>query len=151
MKVILRTDITNVGRQGDIKEISAGFARNYLLPRKLVMEANEKNLKLWEREKVKLEKQREETINDAKELAANLEAKTYSIKVNLGENGKIFGSVTAANLSKTFAQAGFEIGKRDILLANNIKEVGEYEINVRLHPEVTAKTKFIIAGEIEEA
>ncbi|MDR1952851.1 MAG: 50S ribosomal protein L9 [Elusimicrobiota bacterium] len=149
MKVILRTDITNIGRQGDIKEIAAGFARNYLLPRKLVMEASKQNLKIWEREKVKLEAQREEIINQAKELAAKLEAAEFSVKVRLGESGKIFGSVTTANIAKVFQQEGFELSKRDILLSENIKEVGSYEINVRLHPEVLAKTKFSVIGEKE--
>ncbi|MDR2192162.1 MAG: 50S ribosomal protein L9 [Endomicrobium sp.] len=147
MKVILRSDITNVGRQGEIKEVSEGFARNYLVPKNLVMEASAQNLKIWERERVKLEKQREGIINRAKELAANLEASEFSIKVKLGDNGKIFGSVTAANIAKIIEKQGFEIGKRDILLSDSIKEIGNYEISVRLHPEVTAKIKLAVVSE----
>jgi len=149
MKVILRSDITNVGRQGEVKEVSPGFARNYLVPQNLAMEATAQNLKIWEREKVKLEKQREEIINAAKETAAKISAEEFSVKVKIGENGKVFGSVTTANLAKIFEDKGFKVNKRDILLSDNIKETGNYEINVRLHPEVTAKIKLSVIGEKE--
>lgn len=149
MKVILRSDITNIGRQGEIKDVSAGFARNYLVPKKLAMEATPQNLKIWERERVKLEKQREEIIAAAKELASNLEAAEFSTKVKVGENGKVFGSVTNANIAKIIEDSGFEVNKRDILLSDSIKELGNYEISVRLHPEVTAKIKISVISEKE--
>jgi large subunit ribosomal protein L9 len=147
MKVILRSDITNIGRQGEIKEVSAGFARNYLVPKSLAMEANAQNLKIWERERVKLEKQREEIINNAKDLAGKLEAAEFSVKVKLGDNGKIFGSVTTANIAKIIENQGFQVSKRDILLADSIKEAGSYEISIRLHPEVAAKIKLSVVSE----
>jgi large subunit ribosomal protein L9 len=149
MKVILRSDITNVGRQGEIKDVSAGFARNYLVPQNLAMEATPQNLKIWEREKVKLEKQREEIINKAKEVAAKMEAAEFSTKVKVGENGKVFGSVTNSNISKLFEDQGFEVNKRDILLSDSIKELGNYEISIRLHPEVVAKIKLSVVSEKE--
>ncbi|MDR1696041.1 MAG: 50S ribosomal protein L9 [Endomicrobium sp.] len=149
MKVILRSDITNVGRQGEVKDVSPGFARNYLVPQNLAMEATAQNLKIWERERVKLEKQREEIINAAKEIAGKISAEEFGIKVKIGENGKIFGSVTTAGLSKLFEEKGFKVNKRDILLSDNIKETGNYEISVRLHPEVTAKIKLSVTGEKE--
>lgn len=149
MKVILRSDITNVGRQGEVKEVSPGFARNYLVPQNLAMEATPANLKIWERERVRLEKQREEIISAAKEIASKMEAVEFTVKVKIGENGKIFGSVTPANLSKIFEEKGFEVNKRDILLSDNIKEVGNYEVNVRLHPEVVVKVKLAVIGEKE--
>ncbi|MDR3330656.1 MAG: 50S ribosomal protein L9 [Endomicrobium sp.] len=147
MKVILMFDIANVGRQGDVKEISAGFARNYLVPRKLAMEATIKNLKAWAREKVRFEKKRREIIDIAKEIALKMEAFKFAVKVKIGENGKIFGSITAINLSRIFKEKGFEINKHDILLPENIKELGDYEINVRLHPEVAAKIKLSVTSE----
>jgi len=149
MKVILRSDITNVGRQGEIKEVSAGFARNYLVPQGLVMEATPQNLKIWEREKTKLEKQREEIIAVAKETSEKLSADEFATKVKIGENGKIFGSVTTANIAKILADKGFEVNKRDILLSDNIKELGNYEISIRLHPEVVAKIKLSVTSEKE--
>ena len=147
MKVILRTDITNVGRQGEVKDVAAGFARNYLLPKELVMEATAQNMKIWEREKIKLEKIREEVISNAKIVAEKIENTEFSIKVKLGENGKIFGSVTAANLAKLFAEKDFNINKHDMLLPAPIKEVGKISVNIRLHPEVIAKVNIDVVEE----
>ena len=147
MKVILRTDITNVGRQGEVKDVAAGFARNYLLPKELVMEATAQNMKIWEREKIKLEKIREEIISNAKIVAEKIENTEFSIKVKLGENGKIFGSVTVANLAKLFAEKDFNINKHDILLPAPIKEVGKISVNIRLHPEVIAKVNIDVVEE----
>ncbi|MDR2066904.1 MAG: 50S ribosomal protein L9 [Endomicrobium sp.] len=147
MKVILRSDITNVGRQGEIKDVACGFARNYLVPENLAMEATDRNLKIWQRERVKLEKQREEIINSAKKIASKMETVEFTIKAKIGENGKIFGSVTTASLSKLFAEQGFNVNKKDILLSDNIKELGNYEINVRLHPEVVAKVKLVVLSD----
>ena len=147
MKVILRTDITNVGRQGEVKDVAAGFARNYLLPKELVMEATAQNMKIWEREKIKLEKIREEVISNAKIVAEKIENTEFSIKVKLGENGKIFGSVTVANLAKLFAEKDFNINKHDILLPAPIKEVGKISVNIRLHPEVIAKVNIDVVEE----
>jgi large subunit ribosomal protein L9 len=149
MKVILRSDITNIGRQGEVKEVSPGFARNYLVPQNLAMEATPASLKVWEREKVKLEKQREEIIAAAKEIASKIEESEFIVKVKIGENGKIFGSITPSNLSKIFEEKGFKINKRDILLSENIKELGNYEVNVRLHPEVVVKAKLAVISEKE--
>ncbi|OEG69683.1 hypothetical protein ATZ36_07740 [Candidatus Endomicrobiellum trichonymphae] len=149
MKVILKSDINNVGRQGEIKEVSAGFARNYLIPQSLVMEVNDINLKIWERERGRLEKHREETINSAKEIASKMETSKFAIKVKTGENGKIFGSITAANLAKIFENNGFKVNKRNILLSYNIKEIGDHEMSVRLHPEVVAKIKLSVINEKE--
>ncbi|MDR2812104.1 MAG: 50S ribosomal protein L9 [Endomicrobium sp.] len=147
MKVILRSDIINLGRQGEVKEVSPGFARNYLVPQNLAMEAIPANLKIWERERLKLEKQREKIILALKEIASKMEVVEFTVKVKVGENGKIFGSVTTANLSKIFEAKGFEVNKRDILLSDNIKEVGNHEVNVRLHPEVVVKVKLAVIGE----
>jgi len=151
MKVILRSDITNVGRQGEIKEVAAGFARNYLLPKKLVMEATAQNMKIWDREKTRLEKVREEIIANAKIVAEKIEKAEFSITVKLGENGKIFGSVTAAHLAKLFAAQDFIINKHDILLPAPIKEVGKVSVNVRLHPEVIAKVNIDVVEEKAKA
>ncbi|MDR3071294.1 MAG: 50S ribosomal protein L9 [Endomicrobium sp.] len=144
MRIILRSDITNVGRQGEVKEVSPGYARNYLIPQNFAMEATSENLKVWERERAKLEKQREDIISAMKEVASKMEKVEFHAKVKIGENGKIFGSITAANISKIFEDNGFKVNKRNVLLAENIKGLGDYEINVRLHPEVTAKVKFSV-------
>jgi len=150
MKVILRSDIVNVGRQGEVKDVSDGYARNYLIPKNLVMEANQSNMKLWEKEKVKLEKQREGVINEAKALGEKLGKVSLTINVKVGEKGKLFGAVTVSDLAEAFEEKGFKINKHDILLVEPIKEVGAYTINVRLHPEVTAEAKLWVVEEKEE-
>jgi large subunit ribosomal protein L9 len=147
MKVILRTDITNVGRQGDVRDVTAGFARNYLLPRRLVMEATPQNMKLWEREKVKLEKERETIIDAAKETAAKIEKLALSITVKVGDSGKLFGSVTTAHIGRLLEENGFAIERHAILLSHPIKEVGAYTMDVRLHPEVVAQLKLAVIAE----
>lgn len=147
MKVILRADITNVGRQGDIKEVSAGFARNYLLPRQMVMEATPQNLKLWEKQKGNLAKLREKVIKEAQEFAAKIEAVSFTITVKTGDAGKLFGSVTTATVAKLLADSGFAIEKHGILLAEPIKELGVYTVDIRLHPEVIAKAKIWVVEE----
>jgi large subunit ribosomal protein L9 len=149
MKVILKSDIPNVGRQGEIKEVSMGFARNYLIPQNLAMEANIINLKIWERERGQLKKHREEIINSAKEISSKMETSKFVAKVKMGENGKIFGLITTAKLAKIFEDSGFKVNKRDILLSDNIKKIGNHEINVRLHPEVVAKIKLSVINEKE--
>jgi large subunit ribosomal protein L9 len=149
MKVILKSDIPNVGRQGEVKEVSAGFARNYLIPQGLVAEANTLNFKLWEREIGRLEKHREEIINSAKEIASKMETSEFVAKVKIGENGKIFGLITTTKLAKIFGDSGFKVNKHDILLLDNIKGIGDHEINIRLHPEVIAKIKLSVINEKE--
>lgn len=149
MKVILRTDIANVGRQGDIKEVSPGYARNFLLPRKMAMEATDQNLKLWNKEKVKLEKEREKIITDARALAEKVEKVSITVPVKVGEAGKLFGSVTNATIVKVLAENGFEIEKQEVLLREPIKELGAFVVEVRLHPEVIARVKVWVIEEKE--
>jgi large subunit ribosomal protein L9 len=147
MKVILKFDVINVGRQGEVKEVSAGFARNYLIPQSLVMEATTQNLKVWEKEKIRVEKFREKVVNVARENASKMEAVEFSAKVKLGKNGKIFGSITTASLVKIFNDSGFKVNKHDILLSDDIKELGSYEVSIRFHPEVVGKIKFLVVSE----
>ena len=144
MKVILRSDITNVGRQGDVREVAPGFARNYLIPRSLAMEATSQNLKLWEREKVKLEKERDKIIIAAKELADKMEKLTVTITVKVGDAGRLFGSVSNAMIANFIKENGLEVERHSILLPEPIKELGVYTVDVRIHPEVIAKVKVCI-------
>jgi large subunit ribosomal protein L9 len=147
MKVILKSDVINVGRQGEVREVSAGFARNYLIPQSLVMEATTRNLKVWEKEKTRLEKLREKVVNVARKNALRMESIEFSAKVKLGKNGKIFGSITTASLVKVFNDSGFKVNKHDILLSDDIKELGSYEVSVRFHPEVVGKIRFSVVSE----
>jgi large subunit ribosomal protein L9 len=150
MKVILCTDITNVGRQGEIKEVTAGYARNFLVPKNLVMEATPSNLKVWEKRKEKLSKEREKVIQSAKELAEQIEKVSLTITVKVGDNGKLFGSVTTAHIAKALEDSGYPVEKHNILLAEPLKEAGVFTVQIRLHPEVMANAKVYIVEEKEE-
>ncbi|MBN1824114.1 MAG: 50S ribosomal protein L9 [Endomicrobiales bacterium] len=150
MKVILRSDVTNIGKQGDIKNVSPGYARNFLLPRKLAMEANASNMKIWEREKVRLEKEREEIIGKAKDLAGQIEKISVTIPMKLGESGKLFGSVGNSHIAKALDENGFKVAKQDILLAEPLKEIGAFTVEIRLHPEVNANLKVWIIEDKSE-
>jgi large subunit ribosomal protein L9 len=151
MKVILCHDITNVGKQGDIKDVTAGYARNFLLPKSLVMEATPSNLKIWDKRKDKLSKEREKIILEAKGLAEKIEKTALTITVKVGDNGKIFGSVTTAHVSKVLEDSGFTVEKHSILLSAPIKETGTYDFDIRLHPEVLAKAKLWVVEEKSKA
>ncbi len=151
MKVILRSDITNVGRQGDVREVAPGFARNYLIPRSLAMEATPQNLKLWEREKVKLAKERDQIIAAAKELAEKLEKLSLTVSVKVGDAGKLFGSVSNSMIANLIKENGLEVEKHSVLLPEPIKELGAYTVDIRLHPEVIAKVKVSVVEEKSSA
>ena len=107
MKVILRTDTLNIGRQGEIKDVADGYARNYLLPRQMALEATPANLKRWEKEKVTLEKVRLDNIEKAKVTAEQIEKLSLAITVKVGEEGKLFGSVTNADIMRVLKDNGF--------------------------------------------
>lgn len=150
MKIILCADVQNLGKQGDVKNVAEGFARNYLVPKKLALEATDQNLKVWEKEKQKLEKQKGQLKESAKELAEKIEKHSFTIMVKTGESGRLFGSVTNANVAKALEENGFTVDKHDVLLDEPLKEVGVYTVEVRVHPEVTAKAKIWIVEEKEE-
>jgi large subunit ribosomal protein L9 len=147
MKVILIGDVPGAGRRGDIIEVSPGHARNFLIPRKLALEANDANMKVYEREKAKIMKQREEEAGQARSLAGNMEKHSFTITVKTGENGKLFGSVTNADIAKVMTDNGYETDKHDVQLDEPIKEVGVYTVNVKLTHDVVAKVKVWIVEE----
>lgn len=147
MKVIMTGDVPSVGRRGDIKDVSPGYARNFLIPRKLALEATDSNMKAYEKEKAKIMKAREEEAAQARALAGNMEKHSFTITVKTGENGKLFGSVTNADVAKALTDAGFATDKHDVQLAEPIKEVGVYTVDVRLAHEVIAKVKVWIVEE----
>jgi len=149
MKVILRTDITNVGRQGEVKVVAEGYARNYLVPRNMAFEATPANMKIWEKQKARFEKERAEIIAKAREVAERMEKVSLTVQVKVGDGKKMFGSVTAGDIVRLLKQNDFVIQKQDVLLKEPIKEVGVFTIEVRLHPEVTARPKLWVVADKE--
>lgn len=142
MKIILLEDVKSVGKKGDLVELKEGYARNFILPKKLGVEAtgeNLNNLKLQNQNKEKIAK---EQLEAAKELAKELEQMTVKLEIKGGEGGKTFGSVSSKEIAKGVAdQYGKEIDKKKIQLSEAIKTEGTHEVTVKLHPKVAAKLK----------
>ncbi|NIP37770.1 MAG: 50S ribosomal protein L9 [Candidatus Dadabacteria bacterium] len=147
MKVILTTDVESVGYMGEIKDVKRGLARNYLLPKNLAVEATPGNVKVWNQKQRIIEKHQIKRKEDAESLAGNLSSVTCTIKVKVGEEGKLFGSVTTQNISDDLALKGYKISKKDIVLDASIKETGTYDVPVKIHPEVSASIKVVVESE----
>ena len=142
MKVILLQDEKKLGKKGDVIEVSEGYARNYVLPKKIGVEATSKNLNDLKLQKANADKVALEQLNDAKALAAVLAEKTVEVKMKAGEGGRAFGSVSSKEIAaECKVQHGIEIDKKKIVLPEALNNFGMYEVNVKLHPQVTAVLK----------
>lgn len=142
MKVILLQDEKKLGKKGDVIEVSEGYARNYVLPKKIGVEATSKNLNDLKLQKANADKVALEQLNDAKALAAVLAEKNVEVKMKAGEGGRAFGSVSSKEIAaECKVQHGIEIDKKKIVLPEALKNFGMYEVNVKLHPQVTAVLK----------
>ncbi len=140
MKVILLQDVKSLGKKGELLEINDGYARNYVLPKKLGVEATEANMNTLKLQKANQEKIAKETLEKAQEFGKALESKKVKLSVKVGEGGKVFGAITAKEIAKVaLEQHGMEIDKKKIQLPEAIKSSGTYEVPVKLHPQVTAK------------
>ena len=140
MKVILLEDVKSLGKKGDIFNVSDGYARNAILPKKLGIEATSKNLNDLKLQNQHADKVAAENLANAKELAKTVEQQKVVIKIKAGEGGKIFGSVSTKEIAQaTKEQNGLELDKKKMHLPDGIKALGTYEVPVKLHPQVTAK------------
>jgi large subunit ribosomal protein L9 len=147
MQLILQEDVEKLGNRGDLVEVAAGYARNFLLPRKLALEATPGNLKRLERMRATFAKKEATEKEAAQKLAELLAGVSLAFTRKAGENEQLFGSVTSADISEALAAQGFTIDKRKITLADPIKVVGDYEIPVKLHREVVANVKLAVKKE----
>ncbi|HEW92706.1 MAG TPA: 50S ribosomal protein L9 [Thermotogaceae bacterium] len=148
MKIILLTDVAKLGKKGEIKEVSNGYARNFLIPRGLAKELKEGDLKHYEKEKKlqqrRFEKLKEENENKLKDLSK----KKIIIKAKAGSSGKLYGAVTSANIAEAISkEIGDEFDKKNIELDEHIKELGTYEVGIRLPGGVKGKIKIEIVSE----
>lgn len=140
MKIILLQDEKKLGKKGDIIEASDGYARNYILPKKIGVEATAKNMNDLKLQKANSEKVAQEQLDAARALAAELEEKVVTVKIKAGEGGKTFGSVSTKEIAAALKeQYNVEIDKKKLQLSENLKTFGSYEIAVKLHPQVTGK------------
>lgn len=147
MQVILKKDVKGTGKEGDIVKVSDGFARNRLIPGGLAIEATPANIKAIEREKANLAKKRAEEKAAAEELAKKLKAAPVVVKTKVGDNGKIFGSITSMNIADAIKeQLGIDIDKKKIVLNKPIKETGISQVDIKLYTEVTATIDVKVEG-----
>ncbi|MBV8134639.1 MAG: 50S ribosomal protein L9 [Deltaproteobacteria bacterium] len=147
MQVILSEDVPNLGRTGDVVKVRAGFARNYLLPRHLAVEANQKNLHEFEHNKRVSMLRRERQKSHALTLKEKVEALALVIKARAGEEGKLFGSVTNIDIERALREQGFDIERRKIQLPEPLKRLGDFQVAIRLEAEVEASLKVEVAAE----
>lgn len=138
MKLILRADVENLGSLGDVVEVKPGYGRNYLLPQGLAMVASPANLKVFEQERKKLQARMDALRAEARGLAARLEALKVVIPMHVGENDKLYGSVTSTIIGDAIAEQGLEVDRRRILMDAPIRTLGEHPVRVRLHADVIA-------------
>ncbi len=147
MRVILKEKIENLGNIGDVIEVKDGYARNFLIPKGLALEANPKNLKVLEHEGRMRETAKKKEKEKAFALAKGLENISCTVKVKAGEDDRIFGSVTPLDIKKALDSQGIDIDKRNISPVENIKTLGIYHALIRLHPEVETKIKIWVVKE----
>lgn len=142
MKIILLEDVKSVGKKGDLVELKEGYAKNFIIPKKLGVEATGANLNNLKLQKQNEEKIAREQLEAAKQLAGELENMTVKLEIKAGEGGKTFGSVSSKEIAKAVEQQyGKEIDKKKIHLSDAIKTEGMHEVTVKLHPKVSAKLK----------
>jgi large subunit ribosomal protein L9 len=139
MKIILLQDVKGTGKKGEILNVAEGFARNYLLPRGLAIEATEKNLKELERQKALEAKKKAEELKNARELAEKLSKVSLTLAVKTGEGGRLFGSINTKDIGDALEKKhGLVVDRRKIELKGAIKSLGTYPVTIKLHPEVAA-------------
>ena len=147
MKVILLDDVTKVGRRGEVRDVSDGYARNFLIPKRLALSATAGNLKNLEHIKKQQEAKADRVKADAESLRARIEALAYEERRQASEEGKLFGSVTAQDIADFLGTRGIKMDRKRITLDEPIKGLGEFSVSMRLHPEVTAQLKVTVARE----
>lgn len=139
MKVIFLQDVKGQGKKGEIKDLSEGYVRNFLLPKGLVKPASDGNLKTLEVQNASEEKRKQREKEEAKKLGERLEAMTLVVKAKAGEGGRLFGAITSKQIAEALAAQGIKIDKRKIELEDSIRSLGVTQVSVKLHPEVKAK------------
>lgn len=149
MEVILLENIEKLGTRGQVVKVANGYGRNFLLPKKLAVAANPQNRKWVDQQRVRFLKLEAKEKAEAAELAKLFEGVAVTVTRKAGEKGTLFGSVTALDVAEKLTAQGFNIDRRKIQLASPLKIIGEYDVTIRLHPEVTATVKVKVEGEFD--
>ncbi len=149
MKVILKQDVDKLGKAGDVVRVAPGYGRNYLVPRKIAVEATPGNIKIMEIEKLAAARRDQRDKQAASLLANEIVKMVVTVRRKAGEGGTLYGSVTALDIADYLVTHKIDIDKRKIQLEDPIKTVGEYQVPIRLHREVTVPIRVIVEGEAE--
>ena len=147
MKLILRDDIENLGKIGEIVEVAGGYGRNYLLPRGLAVKASTKNVKEQEHQKSLIQARMDRQKKDAEEVAGSLDSVSCTITRKTGEDEKLYGSVTSRDIEEALREEGVSIDRKRILLEEPLKKLGVYTVPVKLHADVTGNIKVWVVKE----
>ena len=148
MKVILQQDVKKVGSKGDIVEVSEGYGRNFLLPKKLAVEATAANLETAKQKANSAARKTQQATDEARLLAAQLEKVSVKVAVRIGEGGKLFGSVTGKDVADALAKEhGIDIDRRKISLKSEVTGTGEYEAVIKVHPEIQSTIRVLVVAE----
>ncbi len=141
MKVIMKQNVDRLGKTGEILEVKDGYARNYLIPRQIVMPANARNMKIFEQEKKRVKIKETKDKRMAEQLAKKLEGVSLTATVAVGEEDKVFGAVTSQDIADLLKNQGFELDRRKIQIDEPFKALGIYEVPIKLHTDVEARVK----------
>lgn len=147
MKVILKEDIKNLGVAGSVVNVADGFARNFLIPRNLAVEASTKNIKALEQARKKIEDEARKAKDRAQELSNKLSSLTIQIQAKAGEEGKLFGSITNADISEALKREGYDIDRKKIVLEGPIKRLGTYTVQVKVYQDIVATVNINVIAE----
>ncbi|MDD5475443.1 MAG: 50S ribosomal protein L9 [Syntrophales bacterium] len=147
MKVILKEDVEALGRAGQVVTVSKGYGRNYLIPKNLALEANTKNVKVLEREKALIADRMEKEKKVAEAISLRLGEVSVTIGRKIGEQGKLFGSVTSRDIEEALAAQGVEINRKSIILEEPLREAGEFQVRVKLYKDIFGHVTVNIVGE----
>lgn len=149
MEVILRQDVDELGLEGDIVKVAKGYARNYLIPQSMALEATEHNRKALEMQRKKIELKRVKVKEQAEKAKTAMEEVVLTFTQKAGEEGKLYGSVTSMDIAAKLKERDIDIERRKIVLEKPIKELGEFKVDVKIYPEVTAAIKVVVKAEEE--
>ncbi len=148
MRVILKTDVESLGKVGDLIKVSDGYARNFLIPKGLAAEASSKNVKSLEHDKKMISQKAEREKKQAEEVLARYAGLTITIGRRTGEQGKLFGSVTTKDIEKSLNDQGFEVNRKNIVLSEAVKGIGDYPVQIKLYPGISANIVLkVVEGE----
>ncbi len=147
MKIILLQDVKGQGKKGDLLDVNEGYARNFLIKKNLAEEATPNKINELKQKKSSEQFHKQEEIKAMTALAGELKGKSFTVTIKVGQGGKVFGSVTAADVSASLKLAGYDVDKKKIIVTSPIKSVGDYELEIKLLEGISTKIKVLVRGE----